>query len=74
MVGMSKPKSVTLETEGGELFWPKVNISQEAFDGLLEYLDGHWDGNQRARVRYKSLSEDGTPIGSVFVGFFEAQP
>lgn len=71
MVGMSKPMSITLENDKQELFWPKVDIDQDEFDGLMHYLDGHWDGTQRARVTYERLSEDGTPISSVFCGFFE---
>lgn len=71
MVGMSKPMSITLETGKGELFWPKVDIDQDEFDGLMHYLDGHWDSTQRARIRYERLSQDGTPIGAKYVGFFE---
>jgi len=67
LVGLSKSKSVTCETDKEDIFWPKVEMSQDRFNALWDYCKGNWDEPKFAEIEYDRLDETGEPINPVLL-------
>ena len=73
LVGLSRTKSMTCEPlNKEEIFHPKVGLTQDRFDALWNYKDGHWlDGTMIAEIEYDSLTDDGIPKNGTVVAVRE---
>lgn len=68
LIGLSRPKSITCSVIGGseEIFWPKVEMSQDRFNALWEFYSGRTSGDKfTAIVQHDGLYEDGVPKNPV---------
>lgn len=65
LVGLSKPRSFTLETSKGITFNAPAlesSFAYQQFDELFKYCEGNWADNKVARVAHGWFADDGTPI------------
>lgn len=65
LTGLSKPRSFTMETSSGEIFWATADenvFPQERFDALFNYAKGNWSEKKQAVIEHDGFAEDGTPI------------
>lgn len=68
LVGLSREKSCTLIYGKQEnFFWPKVELSQEAFDALWKYCSDNWDEPKWGVIEFDGYCEDGDPINPKLV-------
>lgn len=66
--GLSRPKSMSCYPLGdGEMFHPKVGLTQEAFDSLWKYFEGASPMGMIAEIEHDGLTEGGIPINGVVV-------
>lgn len=64
--GLNRPKSMTCYPLNNEnIFWPKVDMSQERFDALWKYCKGHWKEDKFVEIEHDGFYEDGTPINPI---------
>lgn len=63
MTGLSKARSVTCETQNGDIFWATWTGAQDRFDALFAYFKqgDNWTGEQKAVLEFNSI-QDGEPI------------
>lgn len=70
LAGISRNRSVTCNVIGGteEIFWPKVEMSQDKFDAFWNYYTTR-SGDEKfiAVVEHQGLNGDGTPINGVLI-------
>ena len=73
LVGLSKPKSFTLELlyTDKETFWATSEMAQDRFDALFIYCKNNWKDKKIAEVKHNGLNEDGLPINPVVVNIRE---
>lgn len=70
LIGLSKRKSVTCAVIGGteEMFWPKVDMSQDRFDAFWDYYATRKsDEKFTAVIEHQGLNDDGTPRNSILI-------
>lgn len=70
--GLSREKSMTCEPlENENIFWPKVDMSQDRFDALFAWAsteDGFWKVGWIAEIEHDGLYDDGTPVNPIVKG------
>lgn len=61
LIGLSREKSVTCAVIGGSenIFWPKVEMSQDRFDAFWKYYIP--SEKYIAKIDHDGLTEDGIP-------------
>lgn len=71
LVGLSKPKSATLESPDGLGFFScPLEMAQDRFNALFNYFkksQNSWTGNEKAVVRCESTDEDGYAINGTVI-------
>lgn len=73
LVGLSKPRSATLEFlhTDAETFWAKIDMPDDRIEALWGYVSGNWKEKKIAEVECDGLYKDGTPINPRVVGIRE---
>lgn len=68
IVGLSKPKCITCETDKQDTFIPNSDIlTQDRFDALWDLLTGNWNGKIKCIVDHKGFDNSGMPIEPIFI-------
>lgn len=68
LTGLSRKKSMTCEPLNNQnIFWPKVELTQDRFDALWNYFKGNKPMKMIAEIEYEGLYNDGTPINGTVV-------
>lgn len=67
LTGLSKKKSITCEGVHGDIFWPKVALTQDRFDALWDYFTGLEVKQMIAEVEHYGFFMDGTPRDATVV-------
>lgn len=72
LVGLSKPKSFTLELSGSEdTFNATSEIPQDRFDALFNYCKNNWGDKKIAEVQHDGFHNSGIPINPVVINIRE---
>jgi hypothetical protein len=73
LVGLAKNKRATLELlhTDKEVFWAKIDMSDNRFDAMWKYCSGNWDDFKIAEIECDYVSKDGAPINGIMKGLRE---
>lgn len=68
LIGLGRKKSMTCTPMNNEeIFWPKVELTQDRFDALWSYFSGGKPMKMIAEIQHEGLYKDGTPKNPIVV-------
>ena len=63
--GLGRKKSITCETRKEDVFWPKVELTQDRFDAFWNYYNVK--DNYIAVIEHDGLTEDEIPLNGKII-------